>query len=254
MRYLFSVLTLTAILLPTISQAQFYKVYGYETLEQGEIEGVLWNSYIPKSDGAISYFGKPASRKGLWGHSLELEYGLTDQLTLAARADFMDPKGGSFKYIQARAILLHYRFGEPGEYFFNPAVLLEYSIPRSSYSPTEELELRLILEREFGESITLRLNPIFKMATSGPESEEGAEFEYAAGIYYSQSHIIQPGLEIYGEIGELSRPEPFEQQGFALFPSLNLHLGNFHWNLGVGFGITDESDDITVKSILSYGF
>lgn len=254
MRYLSVLLTLIVMLLPAVSKAQFYRVYGYETMEQGEIEVVMWNSAVVQSDGTLSYFGNEVSRDGLWAHSLEVEYGMTDRLTLAVRADFMDPRGGAFKFVRVRSVFLRYRFGESGEYFFDPAIFLEYSLPRASFEEAEELEMRIILERELSEEFVLRLNPVFKMATSGHEVQEGLEFEYAGGIYYQGYHKVQPGLEIYGEAGELSRLEPFNHQGIVLFPTLDIHLGEFHWHIGAGFGLTDESDDVTIKSILSYGF
>lgn len=242
-----------AVFSPVESRAQFYKVYGYETLEQGEIEGVVWNSYVAEADGSFSFFGEQVSRNGLWAHSAEVEYGATDRLMLAARADFLDPPDESFKHIGSRAIFLRYRFGEPGGSFFDPAILLEYNLPRSSYSDSEKLEMRVILERSFGD-VMLRLNPIVEKATSGSEVEEGLEFAYAAGIYYNGYDEFRPGLEVYGEAGKLSDLEPLKEQEIVVFPTLDFHVASLHWHIGVGFGITDESDDVTFKSILSYGF
>lgn len=170
----FSISSLTALLallfvfLVTVpGHAQYYKVYGYETTKKGEFEAILWNSYAASSQRDFNYFGKTVSQKGLWAHALEVEYGLTERLTLAARADFLDPKDAAFRYVGARAIFMHYRFGNPGENWFDPAILLEYSFPRSSYNNEEELELRVILERKFNEKLSLSLNPIFKLITSG---------------------------------------------------------------------------------------
>lgn len=254
MRSILMFLTFLALLLPAVVSAQFYKVYGYETTEKGETEVVLWNSYVAQSEGELAYFDKLVDRDGLWAHSLEIEHGFTERLTLAARVDFLDPQEGDFEYVRFKTIFFHYRFGEPGGSLFDPAILLEYSLPRANYPESEELELRLILERKLGKKMILRLNPIFAMATSGHEVQEGLEFEYAAGIYFNASHSVQPGLEIYGEMGELRDPEPFDKQGLFLFPTVNLHIWELHWNLGVGFGLTEESDDFTVKSILAYGF
>jgi len=45
--------------------AQLYKVYGYQPAEAGELEFVIWNSYIPSSDVSYNFFGSELSREGL---------------------------------------------------------------------------------------------------------------------------------------------------------------------------------------------
>ncbi len=234
--------------------AQFYKVYDYDTTQKGEFEVALWNSYVVSTPKTFDYFGLPVDQQGLWAHALEVEYGLTDRLTLVVRTDFLDPKGAAFHYVGTRAIFFHYRLGERGGGWFDPAVLLEYSFPKSAYSDEEELELRLILEHRFDDQFRMSLNPIFKLITSGHGVEEGLELGYAAGFYYKVSHRIQPGLEFYGEIGQLRIPRPFREQEFYIFPSINLHLWKLHWNLGAGFGLTQNSNDFTIKSLIAYGF
>jgi len=88
--------------------AQLYKVYGYQPAEAGELEFVIWNSYIPSSDVSYNYFGREVERKGLFAHSLELEYGLSNKWGIAAYLDFEDPKDGSFRYVRTKAIMAHY--------------------------------------------------------------------------------------------------------------------------------------------------
>lgn len=247
------VLVLWGLLLSPKSKAQLYKVYGYDTAEQGEVEAVLWNSYVAQSDGTHAFFGDTVDREGLWAHTLEMEVGLTDRLMIAGYLDLLDPAGESPSFTRSRAVFLRYRFAESGEFFFDPAVYAEYYVPRSSYRSTETLELRLILERRLG-VFDLRLNPIFEKATSGEEIEEGVEFEYAAGIYFGGFDAVQPGLEFHGEAGEFSGFEPTAEQTHYLFPTLDAELGKLEWHLGAGVGLTDASDDVTIKSILSYEF
>lgn len=240
--------------------AQLYKVYEYQPAEAGELEFVIWNSYIPLSDVSYNFFGRGLDRKGLFAHSLELEYGLSNKFGIAAYFDFEDPKDGSLRYVRTKAIMAHYAFFEKGSRPLDIAIYLEYIINNNDYKDYEELEVRLILEKDIG-AFRVDFNPIFEKKTSGSKAEEGLEFDYALGVYYSNNEegiyssknlIIQPGIEFYGKMGEISDIKPSGEQRHYIFPTLDFFIGNrLHWHTGVGFGLTDASDKVTVKSILS---
>lgn len=242
-------------------QAQFYKVYGYQPTEAGEIEFSLWNSYIPSSDVHYDFFGKGLSRKGLLAHSLELEYGLSNKWGLALYADFEDPKDGDLQYVRTKALMAHYAFFKKGSRPVDIAIYLEYVFHDKDYEDNEELELRLILEKDVG-AFRIDFNPIFEKKTSGSKSDEGVEFNYAFGIYYlnngegiyfSKNLMIQLGLEFYGKMGEVVELESWDDQRHYIFPTLDFFIGKrLHWHTGIGFGLTSASDKITLKSILSY--
>jgi hypothetical protein len=243
------------------AHAQFYKVYDYQPAEAGEIEFALWNTYIPSSDVSSNFFGKKLSRQGLFAHSLELEYGLSNKWGIAAYLDFEDPKGGSLKYVRTKALMAHYAFFEKGSRPVDIAIYLEYIFHNKDYKDYEELELRLILEKDIG-AFRIDFNPIFEKKTSGPESEEGVEFNYALGIYYlnngegiyfSKNLMIQPGIEFYGKMGEFVDLKSWDNQRHYIFPTVDFYIGKrLHWHTGLGIGLTEASDNITIKSILSY--
>jgi len=96
--------------------AQLYKVYGYQPAEAGELEFVIWNSYIPSSDVSYNFFGSELSREGLFAHSLELEYGLSNKFGIAAYFDFEDPNDKYFITTNEKvAYPTHSRYSEPIE-------------------------------------------------------------------------------------------------------------------------------------------
>jgi hypothetical protein len=242
-------------------QAQFYKVYDYQPTEAGEIEFALWNSYIASSDVDYNFFGKELSRQGILAHSLELEYGLSNKWGIALYLDYEDPKGGSLKHVRTKALMAHYAFFSKGSRPVDIAIYLEYIFNNKSYEDSEEFEVRLILEKDVG-AFRIDFNPIFEKKTSGPEVDEGLEFNYALGIYYlnngegiyfNKNLMIQPGIEFYGKMGEAADLKPWDDQRHYIFPTLDFFIGKrFHWHTGVGFGLTDASDMVTFKSILSY--
>lgn len=241
--------------------AQFYRVYDYQPTEAGELEFVLWNSYLPKSDMSYNYFGESLSREGLWAHSFELEYGLSNRAAVAFYLDYEDPKEGSFKHVRTKGILFHYKLFEKGSRPVDISMYLEYIVHPKDYKDYDELEFRLILEKDFG-PVTVDFNPIFEKKTSGSKVEEGLEFNYAVGVYYNNNEEgifarknfwIRPGLEFYGKMGEIAGFKDWDDQRHVIFPTLDIYVGNrFHWHAGVGIGLTGASDDITLKSIMSF--
>jgi hypothetical protein len=136
----------------------FYRVYGYETPLAGWLEPALWTTYVASSDNAYDHFGRDGERQGLWAHALEAELGVTDHLSLAGYLDFADPSGAAPDFTEGR-IEARYRLAQRYAYPLNVALYAEYVLPRKSYSNSQELETRLILDRDF-EDVRMVLNPI----------------------------------------------------------------------------------------------
>lgn len=238
---------------PAAAQPLFYQVYGWETLPAGWVEPALWTTAIVNSDLSEQHFGKTLPRDGLMAHELELAYGMTDRLTLEAYADFTDPDGGSLEYSRFRFAGRYRLFGRY-QRFFDTALYAEYTVPRQAYSNTEELETRIILQKDMGD-FRLRLNPIFSKAMSGDQVDEGVEAGFAGGLYWRRHYRWQPGIEYYANYGPLQNPTTTDSQPQMLFGTLDLHWGgSWRWHLGVGTGLTDGSDDLIATSIISYEF
>lgn len=243
------------VLTTNLAQARHFKVYGYKTPEAGEIELVYWADYVAKSDTTMNYFGKTGvKREGLWSNTLEIEYGLTDRFTIAAYADFEKPSGEDFKYIQTRVVAARYRFGEAGERYFDTALYVEYYFPDPDYQgkAKEKIETRFILEKKINDK-TLRINPKLEKVTSGPDVEEGLEFEYGASLYGPWTARLKWGLEIYGSLGELANIKSRDEQKHYIVPALTHKLTkHLKLNVGVGVGLTDASDDLVFKGLLEW--
>jgi hypothetical protein len=231
-----------------------FKVYPYITPSEGEVELAYWWTTFVRSDNSHSYFGKILDKQGLQQHSVEIEYGMTDNWTVGAYADFEKPKEGDFKYVQARAIAARYRFFEQGERFLDGAIEVEYLLPYNKYSESEKIETRIILEKDIGR-VSIMLNPIFEKNVSGPDVGEGMEAEYGAGFYYRATPQLTPGVEFYGVMGPLSNMKPKDQQAHYIFPRLGVKLGHrLKFDLGYGFGMTKASDDQVIKAIVELEF
>ena len=243
-------------LLSPAVQAMEFKVYSYMTPNEGEVELSYWNVYVARSDLSQHWKnGSTIQREGLFSHSLEVEYGLTDRWAISAYADFQDPRGENFEYVGARAVVTRYRFFEPDQRFLDAAIYVEYVLPNHQFSEGQEkIEFRLILEKNLYPIVFL-FNPIFEKDVSGPGVEDGLEFEYAAGGYFAVNRRVTLGVEFYGATGSLNNFKSPEDQQHYIFPAARLKLyPGFLVDLGVGFGLTQASDDLTSKAIFEYEF
>lgn len=246
------------------ARGQFFRVYEYKTADAGAVEVSYWTTYIGSSDEEMAYFDKTVSREKMWAHSFEVEYGLSHKLTVGYYADCLDPQGGSFEYVRSK-LLARYRLFEKFERPFDLALYGEYIIPDKDYDDAEKFEFRLVVEKDLG-PIRIALNPILEKKTSGDDVDEGIEFAYAAGFYYDDAGdglwntpdwAVRPGVEFYGEIGEVSRPKGSSRQGHYVFPVLDLYYTRHpgwkaHWNVGTGFGLGGEAHDVVLKSIVTF--
>jgi hypothetical protein len=242
--------------IPITVSAQFFQVYGYLTPDANEKELVYWNSFIPSSDHSYPFFGDTVSRKGLMAHSLELEYGITNRFTVALYADFEQPRGENFRYIGAKAVMFYYQLFEKNQMPVDMALYAEYKLPRKGYKKSEEIEFKLIMEKDI-KFHRLILNPTFEKKISGEDIEEGVEFVLNGAYTYTRSLVFQPKLEYYSKMGELNDMPSYGKQENYIFPSFDLYFGKygqFRWHAGIGFGLTKPSDNFVIKSILSWGF
>lgn len=236
---------------PALRAQSSYRVYQWETLMDGWAEPNLWDTFVTKSDRTSDHFGRTTSLQGASLHSFELDYGITDRFQVGGYADFVHLPGMGFKYARARLDGI-YRFSDRYTRVFNPALYVEYYAPRGKYDPNE-LEMRLILEHDF-EDLRLDLNPTVTKQI-GADTATKMQAELSSGLYYRRFYAVQPGIELYDKFGALGSSPGVKKQQHILFPTLTFRWAKaFTWNVGVGFGLTPESDKVTVKSILSYEF
>ena len=128
--------------------AQFYQVYGYTTPGANEKELVYWTTYIPSSDQSYSFFGDTVSRQGMFAHSMELEYGITNNLTVAIYFDFEQPKGQNCRWVYTKGVMLYYQLFQKNLLLVDLALYAEYKLPRKGYKHSEEIEFKLIMEKD----------------------------------------------------------------------------------------------------------
>jgi hypothetical protein len=242
--------------LPAAASAQVdaweFEVYPAQTEGKGMLEieslnSVVANGHTQGEEGTSS--GDYKSNL-MWRTAIELTYGLTDHLEAAAYLDLARPNGdGSFQYAGSKFRLRGSLFeqGEMPADFGWYAELEWHRVPEFDTSQLE-LELRPIIQKDFGR-FTLELNPKFeKSIFVGPDKNKGFEFGYVAGLYYRFERWISPGVEFYGGTGLIDDNDPLNRQQHYIFPVLQGELpGGIEYSLGPGFGLSRGSDRILTK-------
>jgi hypothetical protein len=233
-----------------------FEVYPYATEGPGILEletdnAVVANGHHAGGEGTSS--GTFPSQ-AIWYNQYELTYGLTDRVEAAAYLNLAQPSGRGYWYAGSKYRLRGRLFDEEtlpvnlGWY-----LELEWHKTPQFDSNELELELRPIIEKDFGHW-SIVTNPLFeKTVFLGPDRNKGFEFGYANGIYYRWMRSLSPGLEFYGGIGHIDDSDPLRQQQHYIFPVLWGSLpGAIAYSFGPGFGLTNNSDRVIVKFNLEF--
>jgi hypothetical protein len=239
--------------LPSAARAQEYRVYEWEQPYEGWLEPAYWTTWHAQSKQSWQHFGDSTRMQGVVRHTAELEYGATDNLTGEVYLDGESAPGHGFDLVQTR-VAMRYHFFQRYVRWFNPALYLEYYVPRKKYDASQKLEARFILDHDSND-FRLALNPMVEWSTSTDSVRSGFRGGFAGALYWRRFYAVQPAIEYFtegGPLGDTPRAGALDQR---LFTSAYVRFAErWVWNVGVGWGLTNEADRVTVKSILSVEF
>lgn len=214
----------------------------YQTIPQGEFE-FEGHSTLKVPNGG-------ESNSHTWEYQGELEYGLTDHLTIAhyerwetqnkASVEDDSTKYKGFKF-EAK-----YRIGEKDKYWVDPLLYLEMAYdPREDDHPLS-LEPKLVLSKDWGK-LNLTYNQIL-------ESELGdggrTEQAFSAGMNVELPYGFYPGVEFTGQYWNPGS----HRNELALGPTLAYSNTYFWVTAGVRFGVNHESNDVDARIIFGVPF
>lgn len=216
------------------------KVYS-PIVEQGELEF----EYILD----FSFDSDPA-KDGSARDQFELEYGVTDRWMTAVVGDFRKRPGQHFAY-QGLKLENIYQLFEQGEKWLDAGLYIEYIIPQSSLNKPDVIEFKLLLEKESGRLVHTA-NLVLKKEL-GANAVNNTTAGYAWRSKWRWIRALEPGLEIYGAIGEVGNSSPLSRQthkiGPVVFGKLSAGLS---YEIGYLFGLTTASDKGMLKFVLGY--
>jgi len=115
-------------------------------------------------------------------------------------------------------------------------------------------EIRPIIDKQWGKWY-FALNPAFEKSIRGLNASEGFEFAPAAKISYDLVEVLAIGIEYYGSWGNIAHLGHLGDQQHQIMPVIDLNVSpDWEINFGVGFGLTESTDNLIVKLILGRRF
>jgi len=131
----------------------------------------------------------------------------------------------------------------------------EIGYQRPSFSEdTWTWEIRPIIDKQLHRWY-FSFNPAFEKSLQGLNSSQGFGFAPNAKISFDITKVVAIGAEYYSSLGPIGDFPTWDQQQHQIFPVIDLNLSpKFEFNFGVGFGLTQSTDNLIVKLILGYQF
>ena len=141
-----------------------------------------------------------------------------------------------------------------GEYWLDLGLLAEYSRAKRA-GANDAVEFGPLLQKQFGDFLTT-LNVTLEKQI-GSRSEAGTEIGYGFQARYRWWPGLEPGIEVFGDMGEITHLKAADRQAHRAGPVLfgTLRLGNggkIKYEAGYLIGLTRNTPDGTVKFLLEY--
>jgi FTR1 family protein len=213
------------------------KVYSPH-VEKGELEiearGCLAQGNRPEGDSAQT-------------DKYEVGYGFTDWWSSMAVLEYERAAREGY-HPSAKAWENIFQLTEPGRYWLDAGVYLEYAWA-DAHSDSDEIEAKALLEKSIGRW-TNTANLIFNR-TVGAGSDDGVNVGYAWRTGYRWMPEIEPGIEVYGGMGQtgsLGLNDQSQSLGPEVLGRIRLSPGvALAYQVGYLFGLTSETPDGTFR-------
>lgn len=223
----------------------FTRTYEYMTMPEGETELEIYSTQ------SRSTWDDPAVKA--FDLQLEIEHGITEHWDVSlyhvfSQSTYVDEVAGDvvteplhFDEIKLRT---RYRFAERGEL---PVDMLVYAEAIKVFGEgVYEAELKGIFARDF-DRLTAVVNPVFEVEFGPAVDEAEVKLGYAAGVTYEVVPEWKVGAESWGEQA-LEEDADFEA---AVGPAISWAPASTFWaTTTAGFGITEATDDFSVRLLL----
>lgn len=228
------------------------QVYGSDTVPQGRTMVELHSNYT--IDGQREEINGVLPSNHALHETLEITHGFTPwfETGFYIFSSIQPDEGWQWVGDHIRP-----RVRVPEEWHWPVGVSLstEIGYQRPSFSEdTWTWEIRPIIDKQW-KRWYFSLNPSFEKSLHGLNSSEGFGFAPSAKISFELTKLVAIGAEYYSSLGPIGHIQSWEQQQQQIFPVIDLNISpRFEFNFGVGFGLTQSTDDLMVKLILGYQF
>jgi len=228
------------------------QVYGSETMTPGSLMVELHSNYTVH--GAQETVNGVLPNHHAMHETLELTYGFTPWFETGFYVFTSIQPGEGWEWVGDH-LRPRVRVPEDWELPVGVSLSLEFGYQRRSYSEdTWNLELRPIIDKEIG-PLYVSVNPAFEKSLRGENSGHGFDFAPSAKVSVSVVEAVALGAEWYASLGPVQHLDPWKEQQHQIFAVVDLNVApEWEINFGIGWGLTDASDDLVVKLILGRRF
>jgi high-affinity iron transporter len=185
-------------------------------------------------------------------YKLELEHSPAWFWLTAVGAEWEKAPGGDLEATEASWENVFQLF-EQGRYPVDVGLLVEYA-HSLEHGGHDKLEIGALLQKEFGPSQVLVNLIAERDLTSGADTE----LEYALQYRWRGDPRFEPGIEVYGEFGDVgdfgSLGDHGHEAGPALFGKFRLGSGAIKYEAAWLFGLTADAADQTLRFLVEYEF
>ncbi len=223
------------------ADARATKTVSSPSVTKGETELEWRGSYTHDDDSD--------SRDGAWKQRAMTSYGFTESLMVEFAADLERPGNGGTEY-SATKLDFKYEILERGKAWIDLGVKGGYT--HSATSSPDKVELKLLAAKDMG-NFSHRAN-IGLERDIGDDADNVYEGTFSWSSRYKASDAIQPGIELYSNVGDISESSDFDDQSHQLGPVLYGKAGIFNYEAGYLVGLTDASSDGEAKAVVEYKF
>ena len=207
-------------------------------------------------------------------HDFEPQWGVTDRILLSLTLGADEPLDADFD-LSSVELEAQYEVIEREGNGIGLAVIGAYGFATRS-GDADEVEFGPIVELAAGKAL-LTINPFFTSQVGDNRETDGLGFEYGWRGQYDFARHWGVGVEMFGEIEDLSNAGSFDDQPHSIGPTLFYNPGGeeadeaggnsddddkiakgpemeVSLNVGVQFGLTDLTSDTALKFQGTLGF
>jgi len=229
------------------AQTDEIQVYTGELAPVGIFNLTWHNNYTPRGIKTPAFPGALTSDQSLNGVT-ECALGVTDWFEAGLYLPLYSidkNRGGTFNGWKLRTL---FAVPDAAHRTFFYGVNFEFSFNSKHWDPTHfTSEIRPIVGWHLGQW-DLFINPILDTAYDGVKN---LDFAPSARLAYNFSDKWAVAAEHYADFGPIKKFLPGSEQSHQLFAVMDYSGEPFDVEAGVGFGLTNASDHLTLKLILS---
>jgi hypothetical protein len=225
------------------------EVYTPRTAGPGELELELHSNYV--ADGSTAFDGALAPTDRQARFSLELTRGITHSWELALYG-LAATRPGAGAELAGWRVRSRVRAPEGWRLPVQLGINLEVEHTLPAFAERENaVELVPVIGWSRG-PVAFAINAPFEHAL-GNGAIPGWEFEPSARVDLGVSRTLTLTTEYFTSLGELGRLDAPQAQRHLLFPGVAMHFGDdVTWNAAVGFGLTDATDRLVLKTGIEF--